>query len=141
MKNIFRAFILFITIQGMAQKPSDRQAILLLLQNQQSSWNDGDIEGFMQAYWKNDSLIFIGNTGPQNGWNNTIQRYRSTYNTADKMGQLTFNVLNLEFLSKKSCRVLGRWDLKRPVGSVGGYFTLIFRKTAEGWKIVYDHTS
>ena len=36
---------------------------------------------------------------------------------------------------------LGRWELKRASDSPHGRFTLILRKTPDGWRIVHDHTS
>lgn len=45
----------------------DRQAILKVMSDQQTAWNKGDIDGFMQGYWKSDSLVFVGKTAPQYG--------------------------------------------------------------------------
>jgi ketosteroid isomerase-like protein len=35
----------------------------------------------------------------------------------------------------------GRWQLAREADTPHGRFTLIFRRTAAGWRIVHDHTS
>jgi beta-aspartyl-peptidase (threonine type) len=35
----------------------------------------------------------------------------------------------------------GRWQLERANDRLHGRFTLVFRKTPDGWKIVHDHTS
>jgi ketosteroid isomerase-like protein len=141
MKAILVLLIIFLSGAGFGQKPSDKQAIMDVLSRQEKAWNKGDIGTFMQGYWKSDSLIFIGSTGPQYGWNETIERYRKSYDTPEKMGQLTFDILQVEFFSQETCRVLGKWHLKRSIGDTGGYFTLIFKKFGDGWKIVYDHTS
>jgi ketosteroid isomerase-like protein len=137
-------FLIAIWLSGgmlYGQTTNDITAIRTVLNTQEAAWNKGDIEGFMQGYWKHDSLIFIGSNGPRYGWENTLERYRQSYNTPEKMGQLHFTIINIEFLSKENCRVLGKWDLKRTIGDAGGYFTLVFRKFRNGWKIVYDHTS
>ena len=119
----------------------DRQAILTLLHNQQIAWNKGDIESFMQGYWKSDSLVFVGKTAPLYGWQSTIDRYKKTYPGKDAMGQLTFGILKLDVLDSKNAFVLGSWHLTRKAGALGGYFTLWFKKINGEWKIVCDHTS
>ena len=49
----------------------DKQAILKLMNDQQTAWNNGDIETFMQGYWKSDSLVFVGKATPLYGWQST----------------------------------------------------------------------
>jgi ketosteroid isomerase-like protein len=36
---------------------------------------------------------------------------------------------------------VGRWQLTREADTLHGRFTLIFRRTNAGWRIVHDHTS
>src|SRR5260370_35909581 len=57
------------------------------------------------------------------------------------MGLLTFSDLEIMPLDSDSAVVLGHWKLKRTQDRPHGRFTLIFRKTADGWRIVHDHTS
>jgi beta-aspartyl-peptidase (threonine type) len=57
------------------------------------------------------------------------------------MGLLTFFDLEITSLGPDAGVVLGRWKLKRAQDQPHGRFTLIFRKTADGWRIVHDHTS
>ena len=49
------------------QAPKDEQSIRNMLQMQTQDWNKGDIDGFMQSYWKSDSLLFIGKNGVTRG--------------------------------------------------------------------------
>ncbi len=55
MKNIILGIILFASSFLYAQRGTT--AIENLLNQQTVSWNNGDIEGFMKTYWKNDSLM------------------------------------------------------------------------------------
>jgi ketosteroid isomerase-like protein len=119
----------------------DKQAIIKLMADQQSAWNKGDIDGFMQGYWKSDSLVFVGKTTPVYGWQSTIDRYKKTYPDKATMGQLNFTIVKLEVLDPKNAFILGGWHLKRTIGDIGGYFTLWFKKIDGQWKIVCDHTS
>jgi ketosteroid isomerase-like protein len=57
------------------------------------------------------------------------------------MGALTFSDLEITLLSPDAAVVLGRWNLKRANDQPHGRFTLIFKRTPEGWRIVHDHTS
>jgi ketosteroid isomerase-like protein len=133
--------ILFVSLSfsGFAQKKTE---ILEVLNRQQENWNKGDIETFMQDYWKSDELKFIGKNGIVKGWNATLDRYLKSYPDRATMGQLKFDIKEVDFLSKKSVWVLGQWQLTRPEkGDVGGFFTLIFKKIDGKWVIVSDHTS
>ena len=30
-----------------------------VMQRQMTAWNEGDLDGFMEGYWKSDSLVFV----------------------------------------------------------------------------------
>lgn len=120
----------------------DKEAVVKVLDDQRIAWNNGDIEGFMQGYWKSDSLMFIGKTAPVYGWQKTLDRYKKTYRGKAGMGQLTFDIIQVKVLDDHNAFVLGGWALKLENGKTpGGYFTLWFRKIDGEWKIVCDHTS
>jgi ketosteroid isomerase-like protein len=60
------------------------------------------------------------------------------------MGTLKFSSLEIRLLGADHASVLGQWDLSRKLeggGDAGGWFTLLFRRTPAGWRIVHDHTS
>lgn len=111
------------------------------MHTQQLAWNRGDIDGFMQGYWKSDSLVFVGKDAPTYGWQTTLNNYKKHYPDTAAMGQLTFTILQVKVLSSTNAFVLGGWQLKRVKDAPGGYYTLWFRKIKGEWKIVCDHTS
>jgi ketosteroid isomerase-like protein len=119
----------------------NKEAILKVLEDQRLAWNRGDIDDYMQGYWKSDSLLFVGKTSPVHGWQRTLGRYKRTYPDKAAMGQLTFDILQVRLLDADNAFVLGGWRLKREKDEPGGYFTLWFRKINGEWKIVVDHTS
>ena len=133
--------ILFFCVVAEGQKSSDDAQIRELLSEQTIAWNKGDIEGFMQTYWQNDSLLFVGADGPTYGWKNTFNRYKKKYDSKEKMGTLSFTTLLLKPLGSKHYLVLGQWKLNRVVGDVSGYFTITLEKFKSGWKIIADHSS
>jgi hypothetical protein len=54
-KYFLYTFLLF--VQNAVAQSSDETAIRTVLSTQQAAWNKGDINGFMQGYWKSDSLL------------------------------------------------------------------------------------
>jgi ketosteroid isomerase-like protein len=134
-------FLACIVCSTQAQTPSVAAEISALLHAQAEAWNKGDIDGYMDGYWKSDSLIFTSGATVQRGWNATIRKYKTSYATREKMGRLEFSDLEISGLSDSSAWVLGRWKLLRAHDSPGGVFTLIVRKFTDGWKIIHDHTS
>lgn len=125
-----------------ASQPSqDTVAIKNVLALQEFAWNKGDIATFMQGYWKSDSLTFTGAKGITYGWQATYDGYLQRYDSPAKMGKLKFTLLEMRPLGKDYFEVIGKWQLTRTIGDVGGHFTLLFKRFADGWKIISDHTS
>ena len=112
-----------------------------VLRAQQDAWNRGDIDAFMNGYARSRSTIFVSEDTVRRGWETVRDRYRKKYSDRAKMGLLTFSDLEITSLGPDAAVVLGRWKLKRAQDQPHGRFTLIFRKTADGWRIVHDHTS
>ncbi|MET4104893.1 nuclear transport factor 2 family protein [Hymenobacter sp. UYP22] len=125
-----------------AQSTAARQAILRVLTTQTAAWNRGDVAGFMQGYWQNDSLVFIGKSGLTYGWQRTLDNYRRSYPTPAAMGQLDFSHLQVQPLSPDAAQVIGRWHLARPTaGDLQGHFLLVMRRINGQWVVVADHSS
>ena len=108
---------------------------------QQEAWNRGDIDGFMSGYARAKETTFVSEDKITRGWETVRDRYRKKYSDRAKMGTLTFSDLEITPLGKDSALALGRWSLQRAQDRPHGRFTLIFRLTNDGWRIVHDHTS
>jgi ketosteroid isomerase-like protein len=141
MKKILTLLLFTIIASAQAQKVSDKQAILNVLEKQRSDWNKGDVEAYMQGYWKSDSLLFVGKNGPTYGWQKTLENYQKGYPDKAAMGFLTFGIKKVELIAKDQAFVLGSWHLKREKDEPKGYFTLLLRKMDGIWKVVVDHSS
>ncbi len=120
---------------------TDEAAIRHVLEKQATAWNKSSIEAYMHGYWNSDSLLFVGKGGPTYGYTQTLKRYKTSYSDTEKMGKLSFDILQVKRLSEEYYFVLGKWALKRSAGDVGGSFTLLFRKIKGKWLIVADHSS
>ena|ERR1700730_1154667 len=139
----FSVFWLTTAILGstslLAQSP--RSEITEVLNAQQEAWNRGDIEAFMDGYWRSEETIFVSSDEVSRGWEKVLDRYKKKYTNRATMGMLTFSNLEITPLGDDAAVVLGAWKLKRAKDEPRGRFTLIFRRFPEGWKIVHDHTS
>jgi ketosteroid isomerase-like protein len=113
------------------------------LDRQQSAWNHGDVETFMTGYDNSPETTFQGRALTR-GYAQVLERYKRDYPTRERMGTLTFSEIEVKPLGNAAALVLGRFSLERSPAAGGpatGRFTLIFRKTRQGWKIIHDHTS
>jgi ketosteroid isomerase-like protein len=144
--------VLLLTTTAIASAPATAQsksnydikaadAIKAVLDAQAAAWNRGDLGGYMEGYDRSNNTEFVGADTITRGWQTVLDRYRRNYNSREKMGVLTFSDLEITILSKDAALVLGRWHLKRANDEPHGTFTLLFRKTKAGWRIVHDHTS
>ncbi|MCA1635301.1 MAG: nuclear transport factor 2 family protein [Acidobacteria bacterium] len=125
-------------------KKADREmaAVRAVLEAQQAAWNRGDIDAFMEGYAKEETITFLSGDSFTRGWQTVLERYRKNYDSRAKMGTLAFSDLEFKPLSPFYTMVTGRFQLTRENGETPhGRFTLVFRRTTGGWRIVHDHTS
>jgi ketosteroid isomerase-like protein len=137
-------FVLFAPSDSSATENSPGTAvseIRAVLSAQQEAWNRGDIDAFMNGYARAETTLFVSGDEVTRGWETVRDRYLKKYSDRARMGTLTFSDLEIEPLGPNSAVVLGRWELKRTSDTPHGRFTLIFRRTPDGWRIVHDHTS
>ncbi len=118
-----------------------KSSIKKVLSDQVNSWNNGNIDDYMQGYWKSDSLRFASGGNVTFGWESTLDRYKKGYPNKETMGFLEFSNLDIKIISNESALVFGKWSLVREHDKPNGLFTLLFNKIKDGWKIVHDHTS
>ncbi|MCA9167843.1 MAG: isoaspartyl peptidase/L-asparaginase [Planctomycetales bacterium] len=111
-----------------------------LLEEQLQAWNEGNIERFMHAYWQSPELTFSSGGEVTRGYDATLARYKQRYPDRQTMGKVNFEELEFLPLGVAAMQVQGVWQLQR-AEPIGGRFTLVLRKFADGWKIVHDHTS
>ena len=128
------------SIKNNTSNVANESAIKEVLSQQVNAWNQGDLNAFMQGYWKSDSLLFIGSK-ISNGWDSTLVRYQRSYPDRAAMGTLRFEILRMDFISEDSYLVTGKYFLAREKDNPTGIFTLLFKKKANQWFVVYDHTS
>ncbi len=111
-----------------------------ILNKQKISWNDKNIEGFMEYYWNSEKFTFQSGNKRLHGWDALLSRYKESY-SGEKWGLLDFTDIEIKVLSNDIAYVLGRWKLIYKDSSEEGLFTILFLRMPEGWRIVHDHSS
>ncbi len=112
-----------------------------LLEEQADAWNRGDIEGFMDYYWRSDALTFVSGETVIHGWQATLDRYKERYPTPLDMGRLDFEDLAVEVGNDNSASVTGRYRVRTRGAQSTGSFVLSLREIDGRWLIVRDHTT
>lgn len=144
-KRLALATMLLILASAAVPAPADpagvQSAVRAVIDQQVQDWNAGDIEKFMRGYERSEKTRFGSGGNIILGWQAVMDRYRRTYADKAAMGKLTFVDLDITVLSEDAALAFGRWHLQRDKDEASGLFTLLFRKTADGWRIVHDHTS
>jgi uncharacterized protein (TIGR02246 family) len=147
-------FLLALTGPGsvgssLATTADDAVAIRQVLGQQQAAWNRGDVMDFMHGYKDAPDTTFVGSS-VRKGYREILDSYRKHYATRQQMGQLTFSDLDVRLLPGASGEpryavVTGHFHLDRTAHGEAaqddGVFSLLWERTAAGWKIILDHSS
>jgi len=137
---LITTFFILLQIVVFSQKKYEK-IIINAMHSQEKAWNNADIEGYMSYYWNSDSLKFIGKSGVNYGWNNTLQHYKKSYPDKESMGVLTFADIEMCKLKCNIIMVTGSWKLVRKSDVLSGYYSLLWKKIKGKWLIIVDHTS
>lgn len=146
MKYIYFLGMIFLMACSTQKLPSvdevaaAKTEIRQVMSEQEKAWSAGDLETFMQGYWKDERLTFTGINGIKYGWNKVLSDYKQGYPTQAAMGKLTFEVKELNALSSDVYHMIGTYTLKLEASQPSGYFTLIWKKIDGKWLIISDHT-
>ncbi len=120
---------------------ADEAAIRAATTASADAWNRGDLKGHVAIYV--DSVTFMTKTGPRPGVAAIVQSFTTTYfRDGLPKQQLRFEQTTIRRLDANSALETGRFILSgggEPDQS--GWFTLIWVRTADGWKAVHDHSS
>ena len=145
MRGLYTFILAFFVAFGStaADKISDKDKTQIekLLAKQVDAWNEGNLEKFMQTYWKSDKLVFVGSRGLTYGWQATFDNYKKGYPDKAAMGKLKFTILNISKIDRKTVFVIGKFEVTREKGNLSGHYTLVIQKIKNEWFIVSDHSS
>lgn len=143
MKKTILLLCILAFLNGFSQttEKEDKEAILNVMKIQEKAWSNNDIEGFMEGYWKSDSLKFYGKSGLTYGWEKTLANYKKGYPTKEHTGTLSFKINALTKINDGAYYAMGEYHLTRKAGNADGIFMIIFKKIDGEWKIIADTSS
>lgn len=122
--------------------PADRVAVTATLEAQVAAWNREDLVGYMNGYARTDRLVFTSGGRIRRGWQATYDAYKTKYASAPgTMGQLAFEILQIDPDGADGAVVLGRWTLTSGAHPATGLFSVVLERQADGWRVIHDHTS
>ncbi len=108
------------------------------MDDQREAWNRGDLVEFVSYY--DSSMTFCGGTGVTRGIHDLLTRYQTLYPTRKERGNLTFELVEFRPLGKATALVIGKYALDRE-SPTSGFFSLVVAHTADGLRIIHDHTT
>src|SRR5258706_15964747 len=96
-----RALIFMVLLEGALRAPelgaasdereSDRAAITKILATQQSNWNQGNVDAFLEGYWRSPDLTFSGSGGIARGGEGVLAPGKKKYPDRGGMGPVDFS--------------------------------------------------
>lgn len=138
----FGAWLVFVTAAPAAQPApvADVAGLPALLTATTDRWNAGDLDGFIAPYAAQTTFMTAAGLIGRDAMRT---RYQSKYFTGARPDQtLRFEQLEVKSLGGGHALMTGRFVLSgggKPEQS--GWFTLVWARTAEGWRIIHDHSS
>ena len=124
-----------------SRAPLDPAALIAQLEATTTPWNNGNLEAFIAPYA--EASTFMTREGPI-GRDAMREHYRKVFfgPTGGKPRPLRFEQIVVRPLGEDHALMTGRFVLGgdgQPDQS--GWFTLVWMRTAAGWRILHDHTS
>jgi uncharacterized protein (TIGR02246 family) len=127
-----------------ASAPADAvTAIPAMLHASAASWNDGDLDGFLDDYLDSPETAFVG-ANVSLGTDEIRQRYLQTFWKTGRPEQtLRFEDLHVRPLGDDHALARGVYVLTDAAGAEAarGRFSLVLVHTSSGWRIIHDHSS
>lgn len=146
--NASSAFRIFVLLAALLAPPlasadwtADEAEIRQALAKSVDAFNRGDLPGHLAIY--DPGVTFMTKDGPKPGVAPIEQSFREHYFKDGKpIQQLRFEQLAVRALGPESALATARWALAgggKP--ELSGWFTLVWQRTAAGWRAVHDHSS
>ena len=119
--------------------------IIAALETSAAAWNQGDMTGFLEPYLDSPQTTFVGSGGLLRGKEEIRARYEDSYWAGGAPEDvLRFDNIEVRPVGNEHALAIGRYVLAdRTAGreTASGIFSLVFARTAQGWKIIHDHSS
>jgi ketosteroid isomerase-like protein len=133
------AFVL-VTGTVKAQAGNAETQVIQLMNKAAEQWNKGDLDGYMALYDSAATMMLPQGRTKINGMRELYEKY---YFENGKPKQLLgYDTYEFTALGKEYALLTGRFILKAndKMKERTGTFSLVFLHTANGWKILHDHS-
>jgi ketosteroid isomerase-like protein len=126
---------------GGAASEADEARMLAALQASADAWNRGDLKGHLAIY--DASVTVMTKAGPRPTIEAIEKSFGQAYFVDGRPKQhLRMESVTIRSLSERSALMTGRFILSGGgLPEQSGWFTLVWLRTAAGWRAVHDHTS
>jgi len=120
-------------------------AIAAVLDTSAKAWSAGDLDRFMASYANAPSTTYLSGPHLVHGYDAIRAMYAARFGggTQAAMGELTIDIVDFRLLDPNHAYVIGHFQLHRDTahgGDAQGPTTLVFERTAAGWRIIADHS-
>ena len=128
------------TAQQNPGSQSAETAIITAMKNSADDWNKGDLTNFMKMY--TDASTMMMPTGPA-GLSSIRDLYEKHYFNGKMPKQnLSYDELKVTMLGNNYALLTGKFTLSgNNLPERSGRYSLVMIHTANGWKILHDHSS
>jgi len=117
-------------------------AIEAILNAQASAWSRGDLDGYLDHFWRDPRLYYGSVNTVVRGWDALRASYASRYGEGAQLGHLQFSNVEIELMSEDIAKVTGRFDVTDAAFPASGTYLIVLRKFAgKGWKVVSDQVT
>ena len=118
----------------------DERAIRAALESTAEGWNKGDLNQYLAVYVK--EATEMRSTGPAGGVEAIEQTMKGGFwKTGKPLQTLRYESVVVRMLGNKNALVTGQFILsgaERPDRT--GWFTTVWTKTKDGWRMIHDHS-
>jgi len=127
--------------RGQAPPPSPEPEIRAMLDESVAAWNRGDLDGHLAD--NADSITFMTGKGPITGKDKTADALRRSFFRDGKPVQsLRFEQVTVHPLGAGHALVVGRFILSGGGEQErSGWFSTVWERRSEGWRVIHDHSS
>lgn len=145
---IFTALLLFLAAaatqicgqESRKKQSSDETQIRAALESTAIGWNEGSLEKYLAVYTPDATEMRA--TGPAGGVEAIEETMkRGFWKTGRPLQTLRYESVVVRMLGKQGALVTGNYILTGGnIPKRKGWFTSVWRKTKNGWRMIHDHS-
>ncbi len=116
--------------------------VLAVVKTMREDWNGGDMQGYLDAYWNDDSLSLLFGNRVVTGKGDMTQMFTSAWPDEEKMGNYATDNVRARIATPGLAIVDGTFEHQFTDELIVGAFSQVLRRMDSGdWKVVHEHTS